>query len=55
MKGPMMGANGVTTAPTNKSFHIEFCTIARWNDAGEITEERLFYDLVTFMKQIGLM
>ena len=25
-----------------------------WNDKGEILEERLFYDLVGFMKQIGL-
>ncbi|MGZ4934876.1 MAG: ester cyclase [Halobacteriota archaeon] len=55
MKGPMIGADGETIAPTNKSFHVEFCTIARWNDSGEITEERLFYDLVTFTKQIGLM
>jgi len=28
--------------------------VATWNDKGEITEERLFYDLVGLMKQIGL-
>jgi len=33
---------------------VEFCTVATWNDKGEITEERLFYDLVGLMKQIGL-
>lgn len=54
MTGPMRTAGGKVIPPTGKSFHIEFCTVATWNDQGEITEERLFYDLVTFMKQIGL-
>ena len=54
MKGPMKGADGKQIAPTRKSFHIEFCTVARWNEQGEILEERLFYDLVGLMKQIGL-
>ena len=40
--------------PTGKSFHVECCMVATWNDKGEITEERPFYDLVSFMKQIGL-
>ena len=31
-----------------ESFHVEFCTVAIWNRNGEITEERLLY-------QIGLM
>ena len=53
MKGPMkMGAK--TIPATNRSFRVEFCTLATWNDRGEITEERLFYDLVGLMKQIGL-
>lgn len=52
-KGPMkMGDK--TIPPTNKSFKVEFCTVARWKD-GKIVEERLFYDLVSFMKQIGIM
>ena len=38
---------------TNKSFHVEFCTVARWTH-GEIIEDRLFYDLVGFMQQIVL-
>jgi hypothetical protein len=53
MKGPMKGPDGKRIPPTNKSFHIEFCTVARWEN-GEIVEERLFYDLVGFMWQIGL-
>ncbi len=55
MKGQMMGTNGETIQPTNKSFKVEFCTVAHWNDKGEITEERLFYDLVSVMRQLGLM
>ncbi|HKU50731.1 MAG TPA: ester cyclase [Nitrososphaera sp.] len=43
-----------TMPPTGKSFKVEFCTVAEWKD-GKITEERLFYDLVGFMKQIGIM
>jgi predicted ester cyclase len=53
MKGPMKGPDGKMIPPTNKSFHVEFCTVAKWEN-GEIVEERLFYDLVGFMQQIGL-
>ncbi len=53
MKGPMKGPDGKEIPPTNKSFEVDFCTVARW-DNGQIVEENLFYDLVTFMKQIGL-
>jgi ketosteroid isomerase-like protein len=53
MKGPMKGPDGTEIPPTGKSFDVDFCTIARWDD-GQIVEENLFYDLVTFMKQIGL-
>ncbi|MCI4352719.1 MAG: ester cyclase [Thermoplasmata archaeon] len=54
MKGPMKTAQGKEIPPTGKSFRVEFCTVATWNDRGEITEERLFYDLVGLMRQIGL-
>jgi ketosteroid isomerase-like protein len=53
MKGPMAGPDGKQIPPTGKSFEVDFCTVARW-DNGQIVEENLFYDLVTFMKQIGL-
>jgi ketosteroid isomerase-like protein len=53
-KGPMKGLDGQMIQPTNKKFHIEFCTVAQWKD-GKITEERLFYDLVGMMTQIGAM
>ena len=50
---PLKGADGTETPPTGKSFEVDFCTVARW-DNGQIVEENLFYDLVTFMRQIGL-
>jgi ketosteroid isomerase-like protein len=53
MKGPMKGLDGSEIPATNKSFDVDFCTVARW-DNGQIVEENLFYDLVTFTKQIGL-
>ena len=53
MKGPMRGPDGKDIPPTGKSFDVDFCTVARW-DNGQIVEENLFYDLVTFMRQIGL-
>jgi hypothetical protein len=54
MKGPMKGADGKMIPPTNKSFKVEFCTVAHWKN-GEIIEEKLFYDLMGLLKQIGLM
>jgi predicted ester cyclase len=53
MKGPMKGPGGKIIPPTNRSFKVEFCTVAHWKN-GEIVAERLFYDLVGLMKQIGL-
>ena len=55
MTGPMPGPDGADIQPTNKKFEVEFCTVAHWNEKGEITEEKLFYDLVGLMRQIGLM
>ena len=54
MTGPMGGPDGHPVAPTRKSFDLDFCTVAHWDENGQIIEENLFYDLVTFMKQIGL-
>jgi len=54
MKGPMKGADGSLIPPTNKKFKVEFCTVAQWKN-GKIVEEKLFYDLVGLMKQIGIM
>jgi SnoaL-like polyketide cyclase len=53
MTGPIKGPDGKEIPPTGKRFEVDDCTVARW-DNGQIVEENLFYDLVTFMKQIGL-
>jgi ketosteroid isomerase-like protein len=53
MTGPMKAPDGSEIAPTGKRFDVDFCTVARWHD-GQIVEENLFYDLVSFMKQIGV-
>jgi predicted ester cyclase len=50
--GPMVGENGKTIPPTNKKFHIELCTVAHWKN-GKINEEKLFYDLIELMRQLG--
>jgi hypothetical protein len=50
---PMKGADG-KMVPPGRTAHVEFCTVATWKD-GEIVEERLFYDYVGMMKQLGLM
>ena len=49
MKGP--GGKMVHPGRVAKQ---EFCTVATWKD-DEIVEERLFYDVVGMMKQLGLM
>lgn len=54
MKGPMKGADGTEIPPTGQCFEVDFCTVARWDDEGQIVEENLFYDLVGLMQQIGV-
>jgi ketosteroid isomerase-like protein len=53
MTGPMQGPDGSEIPPTGKSFAVDFFTVAKW-DNEQIVEENLMYDLVTFIKQIGL-
>ena len=53
MTGSMKAPDGREIPPTGKPFEIDFYTVAQW-DKDQIVEENLMYDLVTFMKQIGL-
>ena len=53
MHGPMKMPDGKVIQPTHKTAKLEFCTVATWKN-NEITEERLFYDAVGMMKQLGL-
>jgi len=50
----MRGLDGNVHPATDKPFELEFCTVARWKD-GEIVEEKLFYDQVGFLRQIGVL
>jgi ketosteroid isomerase-like protein len=54
MTGPWKDLQGKVHPPTNKSFDLEFCTVAHWKN-GEIVEENLFYDQVEFLRQIGIL
>jgi hypothetical protein len=53
MIGPMKMPDGKVIQPTHKTAKLEFCTVVTWTDK-EIQEERLFYDVVGMMKQLGL-
>ena len=53
MKGPMSMPTGTVVQPTNRTFKLDFRTVARWNENGEIEEENLFYDLMGMLKQVG--
>jgi predicted ester cyclase len=53
IKGPMKSPDGTTIPPTNTRFEVWFCTVAHWQN-GKIVEERLFYDLVGLMRQVGV-
>jgi hypothetical protein len=51
---PMPIGDGKTIPPTGKPYKIQMATIGRWNKAGVMDEEYLFWDNMTFMNQIGL-
>jgi hypothetical protein len=51
--GPFTGPDGRMIPVTNKKFELEFCTVAHWKN-NEIVEEKLFYDLVGLLKQLGV-
>jgi len=51
---PMPIGNGKTIPPTGKAFKLPMCTVGVWKADGTMSEEHLFWDNQTFMKQIGL-
>jgi predicted ester cyclase len=53
MTGPLILPDGTEIPPTGKSFDVDFATVGHWKD-GQMIEEYLFYDVATFMQQIGL-
>jgi len=50
---PMPIGGGEFIQPTGKKFKLSMATIGHWN-GGKMTEEYLFWDNQSFMKQIGL-
>ena len=50
---PMPSPDGKSVEPTGKAFKIVMCTVGHWKD-GVMDEEYLFWDNLSFMKQIGL-
>jgi len=50
---PMPAGDGKFIQPTGKAYKIVMCTVGHWTN-GIMDEEYLFWDNLTFMKQIGL-
>jgi hypothetical protein len=50
---PMPIGNGKTIPPTGKPFKLVMCTVGHWK-GGVMDEEYLFWDNMTYMKQIGV-
>lgn len=51
---PMLIGDGKTLPPTGKKFKLRMVTIGKWGADGKMTEEYLFWDNQTLLKQIGL-
>jgi len=51
---PMPVGEGNFIDPTGKAFKISMVTIGLWNDDGVMYEEYLFWDNLTYMKQLGI-
>jgi hypothetical protein len=50
---PMPIGDGKFIQPTGKKFSINMCTVGHWKD-GVMIEEWLFWDNMTYMKQLGI-
>ncbi|MGD0276263.1 MAG: ester cyclase [Syntrophales bacterium] len=50
---PMPIGDGKFIQPTGKAFSLPMCTVGHWKD-GVMTEEWLFLDGATYMKQMGI-
>lgn len=51
---PMPVGDGKFIEPTGNAYKLNMVTIGIWNDQGSMDEEYLFWDNLTFMKQLGL-
>jgi hypothetical protein len=50
---PMPTPDGKAIPPTGKAFKVEFSAVDHWHN-GLIDEEFLFWDNLTFMRQVGI-
>ncbi len=53
--GPLATPTGGEVPPTNKRIELKGAAFVRLNEKGEIVEERRYYDVGTFLRQLGLM
>lgn len=53
--GPLETPTGEELTPTNKRVELKGSAFSRLNERGEIVEERRYYDVATFLRQLGLM
>jgi hypothetical protein len=51
---PMTLPNGTVIQPTGKAYHLPMATLGHWSKQGVMSEEYLFWDNATLMKQIGV-
>ncbi len=51
---PMPKGDGTFVQPTGKAFKINMCTVGHWTK-GVMDEEYLFWDNLTYLKQLGIM
>lgn len=51
---PMPIGDGQFIEPTGKPYKLTMATIGHWTEDGNMDEEYLFWDNLTFMRQIGL-
>jgi hypothetical protein len=51
---PMGRPDGKSISPTGKAFHLPMATLGHWNKDGVMSEEYLYWDNASLMKQIGL-
>ena len=51
---PMPIGDGQFIQPTGKAYKLTMATVGHWNEDGVMDEEYLFWDNLSFMRQIGL-
>ena len=52
--GPLELEPGQTIDPTGRPVELQVCWIGRTNSEGRFTEDRTYYDVASFMQQLGL-